>query len=88
MVQKTLGGPFAPWAQKSGKDLLHPPLTTFADFPFLGNFPGPQHPKGGGANYTASLPLRRRWPSCDAGGDNIASSLGESALPPPRGVPG
>ena len=37
---------FAPWAQKSQKDLLHPPLTTFGDFPLLGNFPGPQHPKG------------------------------------------
>ena len=36
---------FAPWAQKSQKDLLHPPLTTFGDFPFWGNFPGPQHPK-------------------------------------------
>ena len=35
---------FAPWAQKSQKDLLHPPLTTFGDFPFVGNFPGPQHP--------------------------------------------
>ena len=35
---------FAPWAQKSQKDLLHPPLTTFGDFPFWGNFPGPQHP--------------------------------------------
>ena len=43
-MQKTLGRPFAPWAQKSQKDLLHPPLTTFGDFPFLGNFPGPQHP--------------------------------------------
>ena len=37
---------FAPWAQKSQKDLVHPPLTTFGDFPFLGNFPGPQHAKG------------------------------------------
>ena len=26
---------FAPRAQKSQKDLLHPPLTTFGDFPFL-----------------------------------------------------
>ena len=33
---------FAPWAQKSQKNLLHPPLTTFGDLPFLGNFPGPQ----------------------------------------------
>ena len=31
---------FAPWAQKSQKDLLHPPLTTFGDFPF-GQFPRP-----------------------------------------------
>ena len=38
---------FAPWAQKSQKDLLHPPLATFGDFPFLGNFPGPQHPNIG-----------------------------------------
>ena len=36
---------FAPWAPKSQKDLLHPPLTTFGDFPLLGNFPDPQHPK-------------------------------------------
>ena len=37
---------FAPWAhQKSQRHLLHPPLTTFGDFPFLGNFPRPQHPK-------------------------------------------
>ena len=35
---------FAPWALESQKDLLHPPLTTFGDFPLLGNFPGPQHP--------------------------------------------
>ena len=35
---------FAPWAHKSQKDLLQPPLTTFRDFPYLGNFPGPQHP--------------------------------------------
>ena len=36
---------FAPWAQKSQKDLLHPLLTTFGNFPFLGFLPGPQHPK-------------------------------------------
>ena len=37
---------FAPWAQKSQKDLLHPPPpTTFGDFPFLGNFPVSQHSK-------------------------------------------
>ena len=36
---------FAPRAQRSQKDLLHPPLTTFGDVPFLGNFPSPQHPK-------------------------------------------
>ena len=50
-AQQGLGGAkdswetFAPWAQKSQKDLLHPPLTTFGDFPFLGKLPGPQHPK-------------------------------------------
>ena len=47
VVQKTLGRPLLPGAQKSQKDLLHPPLTTFGDFPFLGNFPGPQHPNIG-----------------------------------------
>ena len=45
VVQKTLGRPFLPGPKRSQKDLLHPPLTTFGDFPFLGNFPGPQHPK-------------------------------------------
>ena len=28
------------------KDLLHPPLSTFGNFPFSVNFPGPQLPKG------------------------------------------
>ena len=32
---------------RSQKDLLQTPLTTFGDFPFLGNFPGAQHPKPG-----------------------------------------
>ena len=45
VVQKTLGRPLLPGPKKSQKDLLHPPLTTFGDFPFLGNFPDPQHPK-------------------------------------------
>ena len=40
-MQKTLGRPLLPGPKK---DLLHPPLTTFGDFPVLGNFPGPQHP--------------------------------------------
>ena len=44
VVQKTLGRPLLPGPKKSQEDLLHPPLTTFGDFPFLGNFPGPQHP--------------------------------------------
>ena len=41
LVQKTLGRHLLP---KSQKDLLHPPLTTFGNFHFSGNFPGPQHP--------------------------------------------
>ena len=45
VVQKTLGRPLLPGPKRSQKDLLHPPLTTFGDFPCLGNFPGPQHPK-------------------------------------------
>ena len=44
MAQKTLRRPLLPGPKKSQKDLLDPPLTTFGDFPFLGNFPGPQHP--------------------------------------------
>ena len=44
VVQKTLGRPSLPGPKRSQKDLLHPPLITFGDFPFLGNFPGPQHP--------------------------------------------
>ena len=35
------------------KDLLHPLLTTFGDFPFSGNFPGLQLPK----SRTPSLPI-------------------------------
>ena len=29
------------------KDLLHPPLSTFGNFPFSVNFPGPQLPNTG-----------------------------------------
>ena len=43
VVQKTLGRPLLPGPTRVQKDPLHPPLTTFGDFPFLGNFPGPQH---------------------------------------------
>ena len=48
---------FAPWAHQSQKNLFHPPLTTFGDFPFLGNFPGPQHPKT--KDETMSIIIRR-----------------------------
>ena len=44
VVQKTLGRPLLPGPKRVKKDLLHPPLTTFGEFPFLGNFPSPQHP--------------------------------------------
>ena len=46
VVQKTLLHPLLPGPKRVKKDLLHPPLTTFGDFPFLDNFPGPQHPNG------------------------------------------
>ena len=42
---------FAPMQEAScsqgPKDLLHPLLTTFGNFHFSGNFPGPQHPNSG-----------------------------------------
>ena len=45
VVQTTLGRHLLPGPKRSRKDLLHPLPTTFGDFPFLGNFPGPQRPK-------------------------------------------
>ena len=53
-MQKTLGRPLLPGPKRSQKDLLHPPLTTFGDFPFVGSFPGPQHPKSGRLSGTRS----------------------------------
>ena len=52
VVQKTLGRPLLAGPEGSQKDLLHPPLTTFGDFPFLGNFPGPQHPNARAGPWT------------------------------------
>ena len=64
VVQKTLGRPLLPGPKRVKKDLLHHPLTTFGDFPFLGHFPGPQHPNRRGRclkrrSEGRNTPLRR-----------------------------